>query len=135
MQEKIRLPESKAELVGGGTKMTPKPRILKKVEELSDQIANFMEQPNPDEPRPNPDPTLVDKDNVLFWPDFLVDPEPARCICYHGGKALHCKENKTQIEDYADHFKDLPEKLFPNCIVRKYADVYKAGMKLLEDNQ
>lgn len=116
--------------------MTPKPKILKKVEELSEHLAEFMDRC--DSVSKVMMPSLVDRDKVLFWPDFLVNPGSAEgfedCTCYYGGETLGCRNNQTQIES-GHQVKDLPEKLFPNCIVRKYADVYKAGMKLLEEKE
>jgi len=110
-----------------------KPKILKKVEELSGHLAEFMD--NCDSIDKVMMPSLVDKDQVLFWPDFLVDPDPRDCTCFYGGEKLHCTKNTTKREDYADHFKVLPENLFPNCVVRKYADTYKSAMKFLEEKE
>ena len=114
--------------------MAKKPKILKKVEKLSRRIAEFMDGYDSTIHTANAMlPSLVDNDQVLFWPDFLVDPEPGHCVCYYGGEKLHCKETHTQLEDSGCQFKDLPENVFPGCIVRKYADIYKSAMKFLED--
>ena len=72
-----------------------KPKILKKVEELSGHLAEFMD--NCDSIDKVMMPSLVDKDQVLFWPDFLVDPDPGGCTCFYGGETLHCTKNTTKI--------------------------------------
>ena len=113
-----------------------KHKIIKKVKELSEKIAKFMDAHDEDIGlAPSLVDSLVDSDTVLYLPDFLVGPQPASCMCFYGGEKLSCNVDDTTLERSADDREKLPEHLFHTCVVRKYSEAYKAGIKLLREQE
>ena len=113
--------------------MTKKPRILKKVEELSDQIAKFVAGDEDLEIEPE----NIDRASVSYWPDFRVQPRVEstgdQCRCFYGGEEIHCYKDETIIEDCSEKELKWPDKLLNGCIVRQYTEIFLKGEKKLEE--
>ena|GEM_PF-6915429 len=106
--------------------MTKKPRIIKKVEELSDEITKAATSDN--ELREAPQP--IDGDDAIYWPDFRVSPkgEGKDCMCFYGGESIMCHANSTLITYESGKQNNLSDRLYDGCVVRKHAEIFLKGI-------
>jgi hypothetical protein len=121
--------------------MTEKPKILEKVEELSDLIADLGADQTAINSEINIDPIkLEDEDSEELVFDFIVGNDfrvrsedmETYCRCDYGGENIHCyariSDNGTLI-----YTKDDPsqkhDSLFNSCILRQYLTVLAAGLR------
>ncbi len=120
--------------------MKPKPKILKKVEELSDQIADFVVDPkNPDNsleitatPVPEEGYILLQINDVTFK-KFLGS---GGCSCNYDGEQILC-HNDPSFTSYIwkkedEKWQNYGACLFRNCRVRQYAEIFLDGLKRKE---
>lgn len=117
-----------------------KPKILKKVEELSDEIADFVVDPdyydNPMEVSEVSGFNLEVNSEILFRPDFKVaiaTPDKSYCSCNYGGEQIRCHKDSsrymTVLEGEDKKPKDQEFSLFDDCQVRQYAEMAAKGFK------
>jgi hypothetical protein len=116
--------------------MTNEPKILEKVEELSDEIADFIVDPEYyDNPIEVADVSGFNLE-ILFKPDFKVaiaTPDKSYCSCNYGGEEIRCPKDSstymTVIEGKDRKPKDQSFSLFDDCKVRHYAELGVAGFR------